>query len=118
MPEIKYSFKQVSPTFGVEEMREDIKAFQAIKGASSYYNNPIFILENDEFILQLYLALESKHEEGSILKIFLETAKKLDEDTKKSLEVEDVSFELAKEHITVGSVKRFMVATLFDQYLI
>lgn len=118
MSEIKYSFKQVSPTFGIEEMREEIKTFQATNGASSYYNDPVFILENDEFMLQLYLDLESNGEEGPMLKIFLETAKKLDEDTKKSLEVEDVSFELAKENITFGAVKRFMVATLFDQYLI
>lgn len=118
MPEIKYSFKQVSPTFGVEEMKEAIKAFQAKDNSSSYDKHPIFILENDEFMLQLYLALESNREEESMLKVFLETAKKIDEDKQESLEVEDVSFELTKDQITVGSVKRFMVATLFDQYLI
>ncbi len=118
MQEIKYSFKQVSPTFGVEEMKETIKVFQTMDRLSSYDKHPIFILENDEFMLQLYLVLESKREEASVLKIFLETAKKIDEDTKESLEVEDVSFELTKDQITVGSVKRFMVATLFDQYLI
>lgn len=118
MSEIKYSFKQVSPTFGVEEMKEAIKVFQAKDNSASSDKHPIFILENDEFMLQLYLALESKREEGLMLKIFLETAKKIDEDTKESLEVEDVSFELTKENITFGAVKRFMVATLFDQYLI
>ena len=117
MQEINYSFKQESPSFGIEEMKREIDYFYENDGRWDHYDGVIFSLESDEFLVQLWLDALLNEDDESCLKIMVGMMKMLNGEPQETIEVEDASFELNREEIQLSDIKRYLVSCLMDCYL-
>ena len=115
--EINYSFKQESPSFGIEEMKREINCFYENDGRWDHYDGVIFSLKSDEFLVQLWLDALLNEDTEPCLKIMVGMVKVLNGEPQETIEVEDASFELNREEIQLSDIKRYLVSCLMDCYL-
>ena len=115
--EINYSFKQESPSFGIEEMKREINYFYENDGRWDHYDGVIFSLKSDEFLVQLWLDALLNEDTEPCLKIMVGMVKVLNGEPQETIEVEDASFELNREEIQLSDIKRYLVSCLMDCYL-
>ena len=112
MTNVPYTFEQLSSSFGVEEMKQELKANDPYRHGNSFYDDTMFRLESKDLNLQLFLGFEDfdfEPDEDTHLQVLMDV---MDAKTCEIVDRVNVSGELDQEWIQLDDVESFMVEAL------